>query len=129
MKAVFIETSVFTEWLPEYLTDDVYSDLQHALMADPQKGDVIKGSGGLRKVRVGDPKRGKGKRGGARVIYLYVAEVRWFYMLDIYGKDAQDDLSNDQKKFLSGLSDQLRAEAAASGLRRGPHIRRTGKQS
>ncbi len=116
MKAVFIETSEFTEWVSEYLNDDLYSALQQDLMADSEKGDVIKGCGGLRKVRIADPKRGKGKRGGARVIYLYVAEVRWFYMLDIYGKDERDDLSTEEKRLLSKLSDKLRAEAVASCL-------------
>jgi putative transcriptional regulator len=60
VKAVFIETSEFTEWVSEHLTDDLYSSLQQELMADPEKGDVIKGCGGLRKVRVADPKRKKG---------------------------------------------------------------------
>lgn len=78
MKAVFIETSEFTEWVSEHLTDDLYSSLQQELMADPEKGDVIKGCGGLRKVRVADPKRKKGKRRGARIIYLHVPEARWF---------------------------------------------------
>jgi hypothetical protein len=57
LKAVFIETSEFTEWVSEHLTDDLYSLLQQELMADPEKGDVIKGCGELRKVRVADPKR------------------------------------------------------------------------
>lgn len=105
MKAVFIETSEFTEWVSEHLTDDLYSSLQQELMADPEKGDVIKGCGGLRKARVADPKRKKGKRGGARVIDLHVPEARWFYMLDIYGKDEKDDLPNDEKKLLSELCD------------------------
>lgn len=59
MKAVFIETSEFTE-LSEHLTDDLYSSLQQELMADPEKGNVMKGCRGLRKVRVADPKRKKG---------------------------------------------------------------------
>lgn len=114
MKAVFIETSEFTEWVREHLTDDLYSALQQELMADPEKGDVIKGCGGLRKVRIADPKRGKGKRGGARIIYLHVPEARWFYLLDSYGKDEKDDLAKDEKKLLSELCDELRAEAVAS---------------
>ena len=128
MKAIFIETSEFTDWVSQYLTDDLYSGLQQELMADPEKGDVIKGCGGLRKVRVADPKRGKGKRGGARVIYLYVLEVRWFYMLDIYGKDEKDDLSSDEKKFLSELSDALRAEAVAS-VQQTARSRKKGRKS
>lgn len=128
MKAVFIETSEFTEWISDHLTDDLYSSLQHDLMANPDKGDVIKRCGGLRKVRVAHPKRGKGKRGGARVIYLYVPEARWFYMLDIYGKDEKDDLSNDEKKFLSELCDELRTEAVAY-LNRQKSSRKNGKRS
>ena len=97
-------------------------------MADPEKGDVIKGCGGLRKVRVADPKRKKGKRGGARVIYLHVPEARWFYMLDIYGKDEKDDLSNDEKKLLSELCDELRMEAVAS-LQKQKQTGKKGKKS
>ena len=77
MKAVFIETLGFTDWLQEFLPDDVYADLQQELMSDPEKGDVIRGCGGLRKVRVADPSRGKGKRGGARIIYFFVPEANW----------------------------------------------------
>jgi hypothetical protein len=128
MKAVFIETSEFTGWISEHLTDDLYSTLQQELMADPEKGDVIKGCGGLRKVRVADPKRKKGKRGGARVIYLHVPEARWFYMLDIYGKDEKDDLSNDEKKLLSELCDELRMEAVAS-LQKQKQTGKKGKKS
>lgn len=117
MKAVFVESSEFTEWVAEFLPDDAYAALQQELMAQPDKGDVMPGCGGLRKVRTTDPKRGKGKRGGARVIYLYVPEARWFFMLDIYGKDEKDDLSPSQKKSLSQLVDELRRQALAT-LRR-----------
>jgi hypothetical protein len=128
MKAVFIESSEFTEWVKEHLTDDLYSSLQQELMADAEKGDVIKGCGGLRKVRVADPKRKKGKRSGARIIYLHVPEARWFYMLDIYGKDEKEDLSNDEKKFLSELCDELRIEAVAS-LQKQKQTGKKGKKS
>ncbi|GDY06651.1 hypothetical protein LBMAG52_01370 [Planctomycetia bacterium] len=63
MKAVFIESSEFTEWVAECLPDDAYAVLQQELMDQPDKGDVMPGCGGLRKVRTADPKRGKGKRG------------------------------------------------------------------
>ena len=83
MKAIFIESTDFTEWVVDHLPDHVYADLQNELMENPEKGDVIKGCSGLRKVRAIDPKRQKGKRGGIRIIYLYVPEAKWFYMLDI----------------------------------------------
>ena len=117
MKAVFVESSEFTEWVAEFLPDDAYAALQQELMDQPDKGDVIPGCGGLRKVRTADPKRGKGKRGGARVVYLYVPEAKWFFMLDIYGKDEQDDLSTAQKKTLTQLVDELKHQARAA-LRR-----------
>lgn len=118
MKAVFIESSEFTEWVSEFLPDDAYAALQQELMAHPDKGDVMPGCGGLRKVRATEPKRGKGKRGGARVIYLYVPETRWFFMLDIYGKYEKDDLSAAEKKVLSKVVDELKQQALESLPRR-----------
>lgn len=117
MKAVFIESSEFTEWVVEFLPDDAYAALQQELMDQPDKGDVMPGCGGLRKVRTADPKRGQGKRGGARVIYLYVAEAKRFFMLDIYGKGEKDDLSPAEKKLLAQLVDELKRQAR-SVLRR-----------
>jgi hypothetical protein len=69
MKAIFIELPVFAKYRPEYLDDEGFRDLQNSLMANPEAGDVIEGTGGLRKIRQPDPRRGKGKRGGLRVIY------------------------------------------------------------
>ncbi|MFN0197984.1 MAG: hypothetical protein ACKVT0_14660 [Planctomycetaceae bacterium] len=109
MKAVFIETSAFTEWVGELLPDDVYAALQQVLMDNPTKGDLIKGCGGLRKIRVADPLRSKGKRGGARAVYLYVPEVKTFYMLDIYGKAEKDDLNAYEKKELTRLVEKLKS--------------------
>jgi hypothetical protein len=118
MKATFIESSGFTEWVVEHLPDETYAALQQQLMADPDSGDVMKGCGGLRKARTADPSRGKGKRGGARVIYLYVPEARWFFMLDIYGKGEKDDLNAKERKQLAQLADRLKKQALAA-LQRG----------
>ena len=121
MKAVFIETTDFTQWVTKYLPDQVYAELQNDLMENPDKGDVIKGCGGLRKIRASDPKRQKGKRGGVRIIYLYVPEAKWFFMLDIYDKDEKEDLSADEKKLLSTLAEELvqEAKAATASRKRG----------
>ena len=62
------------------------------------------GCGGLRKLRIADPKRQKGKRGGARVIYLYIPEANQFLMLDVYSKGQKDDLSPSEKKDLRELA-------------------------
>ena len=118
MKAVFIESTEFTKWVSSDLPDETYAELQQELMDNPEKGAVMPGCGGLRKVRVADPKRGKGKRGGARVIYLYVPEAKWFFMLDIYGKDEKDDLSAGEKKSLLKLTNELKRQAKAAVKRR-----------
>lgn len=114
MKATFIETTGFTKAIADFLPDHAYAKVQQRLMVNPDEGDVMPGCGGLRKVRTADPKRGKGKRGGARVIYLHVPMARRFYLLDIYGKDEKDDLSADEKKQLRQLAEQLKTEAIAS---------------
>lgn len=96
--AVFFETSVFTRRVTELLADDEYAELQRVLAANPDAGDVIPGSGGLRKIRWAA--QGRGKRGGLRIIYFHVISREQFYMLLIYGKSTQDDLSPDQLRAL-----------------------------
>lgn len=114
MLAVFVESSNFTEWVVEFLRDDWYAKVQQELMDNPNRGDVMPGCGGLRKLRTTDSYRGKGKRGGARIIYLYIPETKSFYLLDIYGKDEKDDLSTEEKKFLKQLADELKTQAKAA---------------
>jgi hypothetical protein len=97
MNKTFIETSEFTVWVKNYLSDEALADLQRALLKQPEAGSVMPECGGLRKIRVIDPKRGKGKRGGIRVIYLHVEELDQIHSITIYGKDQQDDLSADDK--------------------------------
>ncbi len=118
MEAAFIETTGFTTWVTDSLPDEVLASLQQTLMANPNAGDVMPGCGGLLKVRVSDPKRGKGKRGGCRVIYLYVPEAKWFFLLDIYDKDEKTDLTAPEKKELAQLADELRREAKQAARRR-----------
>lgn len=61
MKAVFVELPAFTRYRADYLDDEGFRGLQEAMMKNPEAGDVIEGTGGLRKLRHGDPRRGKGK--------------------------------------------------------------------
>lgn len=117
MKATFIEVTGFTDCVEDHLTDVSYAGLQQALMENPNAGDVMPGCGGLRKIRTADFKRGKGKRGGARIIYLHVLEAKRFYMLDIYGKNEKDDLAADEKRQLRILADELKSEAKAAHKR------------
>src|SRR5215469_1110455 len=67
----FIEAPAFTRYLSEYLSDDEYRRLQLLLRVDPERGDLMPATGGFRKLRWTDPKRGKGRRGGLRIIYYF----------------------------------------------------------
>jgi hypothetical protein len=67
--AVFVELPAFERHRADYLDDAAFGDLHLALMRNPEAGEVIEGTGGLRKMRFADQRRGKGKRGGLRVIY------------------------------------------------------------
>ena len=98
---VIIETSVFTRQVQNLLNDDEYRRLQIALVQRPDLGDVIIGSGGLRKVRWGA--QGRGKRGGARIIYYWAVKQDRLLMLLIYAKSERDDLSPDQLKTLKRI--------------------------
>lgn len=117
VNAVFIESTGFTARVCTYLTDEAYARLQQDLMGHPTMGSVLRGCGGLRKVRTPDAARGRGKRGGARVIYLYLPPWRWFLMLDINGKREKDDLSAGERRALARLAGDLRREALKIGVR------------
>lgn len=98
MKSIFIKTAEFTEWVKTYLSDDDLSVMQKLLLANTEAGTVIPDCGGLRKLRIPDPERGKGKRGGARVVSLHVEETHEIHPISVYGKDQRDDLSAEVRK-------------------------------
>lgn len=106
MKALFIELPAFERYRQDYLSDEAFRDFQNYLLDNPEAGDVIEGTGGLRKVRFSDTKRGKGKRGGLRVIYYWWLAGKQFWLFTIYSKDEKDDLSPAQKKVLKELIKQ-----------------------
>lgn len=111
MRDIFVESLEFTEWVEAYLTDEGLAALQRDLLRDPQAGDVMPGCGGLRKLRIADRRRGKGKRGGGRVIYLHVPEANLIYLITVYGKDQKDDLSPADKKLYRQLAQVLKQQA------------------
>lgn len=109
----FVETRAFTRWLKSYLTEDEYRRLQTFLIAQPDAGDLISGSGGLRKVRWGQQRRGKGKRGGVRIIYCHFPEDLQIYLMTLYDKDEADDLTAEQRRFLKDTLLEEKVERAA----------------
>lgn len=86
----FTESSVFERVLPAYLDDDEYSELQQFLMQNPEVGEVVPGSGGVRKMRWA--RLGTGKRGGLRIIYLVRYKPNEFWMLTLYAKAKHDNV-------------------------------------
>jgi hypothetical protein len=110
MGKIFIETTDFFKARPIFISDEAFEELKRQLADRPDWGSVMPGCGGLRKLRISDPKRGKGKRGGARLIYLHIPQIEHFLLLDIYGKNEKEDLSNDDKKVLKELAQEFKQQ-------------------
>jgi len=97
----FVETPVFTASVRRHLDDETYRALQLALLLRPAQGPVISGEAGLRKLRWAA--EGRGKRGGVRLIYYWEPASQTFYMLYLYAKNEQGDLTSAQLKILAKL--------------------------
>ena len=101
---LFIETSIFTRRLLSILKDDEYRLLQEELANNPEAGDEMPGTRGIRKIRWSA--KGHGKRGGCRVIYYWFKSKDIILFLIIYGKNEQDDLTIDQLKIVKKIVDE-----------------------
>ena len=99
------ETSEFARKARKLLSDEERQELVSYLSAHPSDGDILEGTGGIRKLRWA--RQGKGKSGGARVIYLYHNEDMPLYALTIYGKGEKDNLSHAERNELAKLVDIL----------------------
>ena len=95
----FIETPIFTRQVSRHLDDERYRALQLALLLRPEQGAVIPGVGGLRKLRW--KLKGKGQRGGLRVLYYWDKPQDVIYMVFVYPKSEQEDLTRQQLKILA----------------------------
>lgn len=101
----FIESSTFERVCPLYLDDDEYAELQQFMMQNPEAGQLIPGSGGLRKLRWTRP--GMGKRGGLRVIHFVRYKPHEFWMLTMYAKAKRDNVpANILKKLLEAFRNE-----------------------
>ncbi len=117
----FIEAPAFTRHVHEYLDDEAYRKLQERLAADPSAGEVMPGTGGFRKMRWADPRRGKGRRGGLRIIYFHFESEQQIWMMTLYGKNEAADLTPSEKKALKAAVDaDLKVRTQKRGSLRRP---------
>ncbi len=107
----FVETGVFSRKIVGLLDDDGLAEFQTELAHNPEKGPIIEGTGGLRKVRWKLP--GKGKSGGIRIIYLYLKLPGRIYLVFVFAKDECDNLTTVQKVELKKM-----VEAIKKGFRK-----------
>jgi hypothetical protein len=103
VKAVFVELPAFERHRTSYLDNDGFRDLQNLLITGPRAGDVMPGTGGLRKLRFPDARRGKGKRGGLRIIYYWWDGGKQFWFFTLYDKDEMSELTPQERKALKEL--------------------------
>jgi len=107
----FIEVPAFIKQIdklgrPESI--EILTAIQNDLLKEPERGDVIKGTNGARKGRIGRPAKGTGKRGGFRYIYVYFEKYDRIYLFYFYEKSAQDDLTAEQTKMLAEVIKQTK---------------------
>lgn len=109
----FIESRSFTRRLGEltgHQADEVLQEIQDDLLKNPNSGDLVRGLGGVRKARAADPIRGKGKRGGYRYMHLYLEHKGHIHLLFLFGKDEQEDLTNDERRVIRQMVVELKKE-------------------
>ena len=108
---VYIESAIFTRRLHQLAGDtasEVLQTIQEDLLKNPSLGDLVRGLGGVRKARCANPSRAKGKRGGFRYLYLYLEDREHIHLLYLLDKNEQADLSNDERKALRGLVEEIK---------------------
>ena len=103
MKALFVELPPFERRRRDYLDNEAFRSFQESLLRNPTAGRVIPETGGLRKARVGDPRRSKGKRGGLRIIYFWWEPGCQFWLFTLFDKDEMDDLTSHERRTLREL--------------------------
>jgi hypothetical protein len=101
----FVEAPAFTRHVSDYLDADEYRELQTGLVNNPEQGDLMPGTGGFRKLRWADPRRGKGRRGGLRIVYYHFKADQQIWLMTIYDKNEAADLTPKEKRTLRAAVD------------------------
>jgi hypothetical protein len=110
---IFIEAKAFSRRVAELAGEDseeVLQNIQDDLLSKPDRGAMPPSLCGLRKARIGNPRRGKGKRGGFRYLYLYLEDRQHIHLLLLLDKDEQEDLTAEQRKQMRAMVTELKAK-------------------
>jgi hypothetical protein len=110
MNVVFVETAAFSRVRKNYFPDDEYQRLQSRLIREPWAGAVMSGSGGLRKLRWRNQSRGKGTRGGYRIVYYWWQPGMQIWFLTAYDKDSLDDVSVKDRLLYKKIIEEMQRE-------------------
>jgi hypothetical protein len=105
----FVESKVFSKQI-RTLPAEILGSIQFDLLQDPNRGDIVIGTHGVRKARVGNPASSRGKSGSYRYLYLYLEHAGRIHLLYLFSKHEQSDLSQDQRRIIGALSRQIRNE-------------------
>lgn len=105
----FVESKIFSKQI-RALPAEVLTNIQSDLVQNPERGDVVKGTHGVRKARVADPASSRGKSGSYRYLYLYLEHAGRIHLLYLFSKGEQSDLSPVQTRIIGALSQQIRRE-------------------
>jgi hypothetical protein len=125
----FIEAPAFDKYLSDYLDDDDYRRIQAELAVNPELGDMMPGTGGFRKMRWADTRRGKGRRGGLRIIYFHFKSDHQIWFLTVYDKSEASDLTSGEKKTLkAAIEKELESRAVGREARHKPRRHGDGKE-
>ena len=108
MDVSFVEFEAFTKKVVQIANDESLRDFQNELSANPESGDLIPGSGGLRKARF--KLEGRGRSGGARVIYLWLPKALTIILFTLYTKAEQTDISSALLKILRGAVKSIKKQ-------------------
>jgi hypothetical protein len=110
MHRIFFQTRIFSKNLDRRGGDALLRRIEEEILKNPEVGATVAGTGGVRKLRIEDPARGKGKRGGFRVLYLDLPGRQETFLITFYGKDEADDLSSEGKRLIAQLVAAIKAE-------------------
>jgi hypothetical protein len=110
MRRIFFQTQIFSRKLDSRGGDALLRRIEEEILKNPDAGATVAGTGGVRKLRIDDRQRGKGKRGGYRVLYLDLPDCQETFLITFYGKDEADDLSNEAKRLITQIVAAIKAE-------------------